>query len=364
MVEDDALELVGKAGLAGEAEQLGVELEPGDGDAGLADIADVGQVEIIVEKLPVARGAGEIKAVIDDVLPGIEAGVQEPVVADGAVVFEDAVEAGEHFVGLAVADLIDAFGSQECGDDLGSVGLLPGAEDVIAEFEVAPFASQAVKQDHGLEHAGGGQANVMARADDVAFAGGIAEGVAEQVGHAAAGREGVQVAGEAHVGDEANEIVFMGPNVPLGPAVFIEIGAQVTIRKLALDEFNRHEIELLAQGRVAGVDPGQGGGMEPLADVLAVVGLPAGPFAVALEQAGGIELDQSVGLVDLDAAANPAAQVHPVRRLEVLPVGNLRGNPFRDEGNGCLKRSGGGGQEQGGDLECGGKRSATPLWLA
>ena len=48
--------------------------------------------------------------------------------------------------------------------------------------------------------------------------------------------------------------------------------------------------------------------MEPLADVLAVVGLAAGPFAVALEQAVGVELDQSVGLVDLDAAANPAAQ--------------------------------------------------------
>ena len=191
LVEDDVFELVGKAGLAGEAEQLGVELEPGDGHAGLADVTDVGQVEVIVEKLAVARGAGEIKAVVHDVLPGVEAGFQEPAVAGGAVVFEGAVEAGEHFVGLAVADLIDAFGGEESGNDSGSVGLFPGAQDVLAEFEVAPFAGEAVEQDHGLQHAGGGQADVMAGPDEVALAGGVAEGAAQQVGHAAAGRERV-----------------------------------------------------------------------------------------------------------------------------------------------------------------------------
>ena len=63
--------LLGKARFAGQPQQLRVELQPGDGDAGLAHIGHVGQIEVVMEKLAVAGGAGEVEAVADDVLPGV-----------------------------------------------------------------------------------------------------------------------------------------------------------------------------------------------------------------------------------------------------------------------------------------------------
>ncbi len=143
-------------------------------------------------------------------------------------------------------------------------------------------------------------------------------------------------------------------NVPVGPAVLVEIGAQIAVWELALDQFGGNVIQLLAQGRVLGIDPGQGRGMEPFADVLAVVGLAAGPLAVALQEARRIELDQAVGFVDLDAPAHPAAQTGAVGRLGVLPVRDHRSDPIRHARIRGLDRAGRGGQEQHGSHECGG----------
>ena len=58
----------------------------------------------------------------------------------------------------------------------GPFGLLPGAQDVFAEVEVARFAGQAVKQHHRLQHAGGRHAHVLPGLDDVALAGLVAKG--------------------------------------------------------------------------------------------------------------------------------------------------------------------------------------------
>ena len=77
---------------------------------------------------------------VHDVLPGIEAGLEAFAVADGAVILQRAIQAGEHLVSLAVADLVHAFGREQGGDDLRPIGLFPGAEDVLAEVQVAGFA--------------------------------------------------------------------------------------------------------------------------------------------------------------------------------------------------------------------------------
>ena len=100
----------------------------------------------------------------------------------------------------------------------------------------------------------------------------------------------LQVAGVTHVGDQADEIVFVRPDVPFRPAIRFQVRAQIAVGELALDQFGGDVIQLLAQRRVAGVDPGQRRGVQPFADVLAVPGLAARPFAVPFQQAVGSSL--------------------------------------------------------------------------
>jgi hypothetical protein len=115
---------------------------------------------------------------LHDVLPSVQAGLEDFGAADGAVVFEGAVQAGKHLVGLAVADLIDPLQGEQCRDDFWAIGLFPSPQDIFAEIEIALVPGQPVEQDHGFEHAGGRQAHVPASLDNIAFARSIAEAVA------------------------------------------------------------------------------------------------------------------------------------------------------------------------------------------
>ena len=49
LIQHDFLELLRKTRFTGEPQQLGVELEPGDRDAGLTDVVVVGQIEVVVK---------------------------------------------------------------------------------------------------------------------------------------------------------------------------------------------------------------------------------------------------------------------------------------------------------------------------
>ena len=171
-----------------------------------------------------------------------------------------------------------------------AVRLFPRAQDVFAEIEIARFAGQPVKQHHRLQHAGRRHAHVMAGLDDVALARLIAEGLAQQIRHAPAGGQRRHVSRVAHVSDQADQVVFVRPHIPFGPAILLQIGAEITVCQLALAEFRHGVIELRAQGRIAGVNPRQRGGMEPFADVLAIPGLPARTLAVAFQQARRVDL--------------------------------------------------------------------------
>ena len=50
----------------------------------------------------------------------------------------------------------------------------------------------------------------------------------------------------------------------------LHVSAQVAVLELALDQLGGDVVELLAQRRIAGVGPGQRGGVQPFADVLAI----------------------------------------------------------------------------------------------
>ena len=52
------------------------------------------------------------------------------------------------------------------------------------------------------------------------------------------------IAGVAHVGDEADEIIFVRPNIPFRPAVLVQIRSQIAVWKLAFDQFGGDEIQV------------------------------------------------------------------------------------------------------------------------
>jgi hypothetical protein len=78
--------------------------------------------------------------------------------------------------------------------------------------------------------------------------------------------------------------------------------------------------------------------VQPFADVLAIPGLAARAVVIALEQARRIELSQPVAFISGYARADPPIQVHAVRHLEILPVGDGRRHLFGDGRDGaCLR---------------------------
>ena len=140
---------------------------------------------------------------------------------------------------------------------------------------------------------------------DIAFARCIAKSLAEQIAHLPAGRQQVHVPRVTDVGDEAEEIIFVSPDIPFGPArpcfAVEAIGPQVAIFELALDQSRGDEIKLLPQCWIAGIIPRQRGGMQPFADMLAIVRLASRPIVITQEQAVRVNLHQPVRLADLHA---------------------------------------------------------------
>jgi len=347
LVVGRALELVGKRRLAGQAEEVAVELQPGDGDAGLRDVLPrVGQFVVGVEVLVVAARAGQVEAAGGDVGPRVAHGGEDLRIAGDAVDLEGAVEAGHHFVRLGVGDLVDALAGGEVGDEARPLRSVPGAEDHAAELEVARLVGEAVEPDHRLKHAAVGHADVRAALEDAALAGGVAEIMNQQVGHAPAGRQRRGVAGVADVGEQADQVVLVRPHVPRDPASLRQVGAEVAVLLLAGEQAGDDAVEFRPQRGIAGVGPGEGGGVEPLADVLAVPGLEARAAPVAGEQPVLVDREEAVGGVSRDALPEEALEVDLGRFGRHLPFSDLRRNRKRQG-----LRRGGGGHSQGHDDE-------------
>ncbi len=77
---------------------MGVKLQPSYSDTRLTDVVNIGKIEIPVKKLAIARGAGGVEAMVNNILPSIEAGLKDLRIADRAIKLQRAIQAGKHFV--------------------------------------------------------------------------------------------------------------------------------------------------------------------------------------------------------------------------------------------------------------------------
>ena len=184
----------------------------------------------------------------------------------------------------------------------GPARLVPRLHDVAREFEVSGIAREPVEQDDRLEDAGRGHADVRSGRENALLAGKRGD---QQVGHLAAAVERRAVSGVLVISQQTDQVILVRPDVPVGPLVeteplFGDIGAEVAVGLLAGDQVGRHAVELGLQGGIAGVRPGQGCRVQPLADVLADPGMAAGTLAIAGQERLGVDGQQPVLLVGVD----------------------------------------------------------------
>ncbi len=189
---------------------------------------------------------------------------------------------------------------EEGGDEVGAVGLIVGGEDVVAEVEVALVAGRAIEPDHGLEDAGGGEAEVGAGGDDIFPAG--AKAREEEICGLAGGGEGFVIAEDLPVAEEAEEAVLGDPHVPVVGALDRDdvamgggVGAEIAVGLLGGDEGRGDGAAAGGEAGVASEGVGEGGCVEPLADILA--GPTVAPVAVAIAEGS----EEDVGVLGEEA---------------------------------------------------------------
>ncbi len=126
--------------------------------------------------------------------------------------------------------------------------------------------------------------------------------VNEQVADLPAGLQRVVVAGELVVSEQADQVVFVRPDIPIcariqAEAFFRNISAEIAVWLLALDQLGRGVIQLSAQSRIAGVSPSQRGGVHPFADVLTNPGMGPRPMTKPGQQWFQIDLHEPVPFI-------------------------------------------------------------------
>ena len=122
---------------------------------------------------------------------------------------------------------------------------------------------------------------------------------------------GCEVARVAHVGDQADQVVLVRPHVPLGPAVLLQIGAEVAVSSWHLQSSAAVSSSFRA-GPGRRIDPRQAWRRAAICR-RARHPRPAGPDVSGSLPAGGrVQLHQPVGFVGRDARADPPGQLHAV----------------------------------------------------
>ena len=114
LVHHNPLQLRCKPRLPGEPQQLGVELEPGDGHAGLPHVCHIRHVIIIVEQFAVAGGAGQIQPFVHNIPPGTQACLQYSGIIHCAMILKGPVQAGQHLISLPVPHLVHPSNAHQC----------------------------------------------------------------------------------------------------------------------------------------------------------------------------------------------------------------------------------------------------------
>ncbi len=244
-------------------------------------------------------------------------------VAGDAVELERAVEAGHHFIGLGVGHLVDAATGREIGDESGAARPVPTPQHHLAKLQVARLAGEPIHPHHGFQHAAGRHARVRPAQHDVLLPGLLAEGPGQQVGDAHAGSQGRLLTRVAVIGEQPDQVVFVRPDIPGCPPLLGQVGAEVAVGTLRREEPGDYPVELGAKRRIAGVGPREGGGVQPLAHMLAIPLVHAGTGAIADQEAILIDDQQAVLLIRRDPPPQEAVEMLLVRLKQLLPVRHL-----------------------------------------
>ena len=276
-------------------------------------VGAVGKEVIVLEKLALAGRAREVEPPARDVGPCVQHGDEELAIPRHPGQLAQAHQVREHLVGFAVGRLVDLPRCEQGINDPRAARFVPRLHDIPGEVQVSLVAREAVEQDHRLQHAGGCHPHVRPGRQNTFPV--RAEGAHEQIPRLAARLQRSLVAGVLVVGEQPDETVLVRPDIPVRLVVYTKaelrhIRAEIAVCLLGLDEFAGGVVELLAQLRVAGIDPRQRGRVHPFADVLADPGVRARLLPEARQKGLQVNRRQPAALVVQHAIAQPALQLH------------------------------------------------------
>ena len=281
-----------------------------------------------------AGAAGDVQTVGDDVVPGVQHGLEQAAVARGPRQLAEADQVREHLVRLAVGRPVHALARPQATPAIaGPAGLVPRLHDVAREVEVSRLAGEPVEQDDRLEDAGRGHADVGPGREDAL----LAPGTWRSAGRPSC-RQAVErgaVSGVLVIRQQTDQVVLVRPDVPVGPLVEAEpllrdIGAEVAVGLLAGDQVGDDPVELGLEGGIAGVRPGEGRRVQPLADVLADPGVAPGPLAIARPAAARCRRSAAGSSRWRRSAPQPAVQCDLRGRQQLGRVGQTGLNHKRE----------------------------------
>ena len=137
--------------------------------------------------------------------------------------------------------------------------------------------------------------------------------------------------GELVVGEKAEQVVFVNPDIPTGPAFRLGVGPKISVGLLGLKQSRRNPIDLHLEIGGMGVVPGQRGGMEVFPHVFTLpVLMEHFPSLERVEEVVFIHLQHPVLGIGVDSPTKkPASESHILgkqRRENILHLSGARQN--------------------------------------
>src|ERR1044071_9104643 len=101
----------------------------------------------------------------------------------------------------------------EGADDMWSVGLFPGRNDVLSKVQVLLLAGRPIEQDNRFQNRGRGHTNVGPSRNDALLA--RAKSIAKQIPNASRAGKRLLITRVLIVREESQNVVLVHPNVPI-----------------------------------------------------------------------------------------------------------------------------------------------------
>ena len=298
----------------------------------------------VVGPMPGPRTAGDENVVVPDVGPAVDRRVQVFAFAGTPVQPEIAQQVRHELVALAVARTHHAAAaSHRAHQPEIRIGLHP-ADDVLGEVQIPGVGGPLVEHDHRLEQRGRGYPLPRSVFRDVRPVPTV--DLDQQVGHSPAGVDHPLVREHRLEGEQAVEVVAVGPDVPaeavfatrrctnLGIHVVVRfrqgnvlgrrhegglgcIGAEIAVRQLRGQQTLDVAFEFRPELAVAGREPSERRGMQPLAEVFALPRMHARSVLEAVDQVAGLRhVPQPMVAPQIEPGALQARNIH---RANCLP---------------------------------------------